>query len=162
LTDPRPHSLPLPVFYYDFSSPQAYLMAERMPQAEWVPVRSSELGAAPPTLDGIAEQVADAGLQELRAPAGFPFDAEPALRAATYAATIGKVVAFSLAAFRQAYAGGRALDDVDNVVIAAAACEIHPRAMLQAVERGSIVERLTAATALAAQRGATVPGLWMP
>jgi 2-hydroxychromene-2-carboxylate isomerase len=150
------------VFYYDFSDPAAYLIAEQMPQAEWVPVRAAAIAATPPTLDGIADQVAAAGLQPFKAPNPFPFDAEPALRAATYAATIGKVVAFSLAAFRQAYAGGRALDDPDNVVIAAAACEMHPRAVLQAIERDAISERLAAATQLARQRTATVPILWDP
>ena len=54
------------------------------------------------------------------------------MRAATYAKQIGRTVAFSLAAFRQAYAGGRSLGDPDNVLIAAAACEMHPRAVLKA------------------------------
>ena len=49
------------------------------------------------------------------------------MRAATYAKQIGRTVAFALAAFRQAFAGGRALAEPDNVVIAAAACEMHPR-----------------------------------
>ena len=51
------------------------------------------------------------GLQPLRWPDPFPFDSEQALLAATYAKSIGRVVAFSLAAFRQAFAGGHALDD---------------------------------------------------
>ena len=49
------------------------------------------------------------------------------MRAATYAKQIGRAVAFALAAFRQAYAGGRDLVEPDNVLIAAAACEMHPR-----------------------------------
>ena len=36
---------------------------------------------------------------------------------------------FSLAAFRQAFAAGRDLTDPDNVVLAAAAAELHPRAV---------------------------------
>jgi 2-hydroxychromene-2-carboxylate isomerase len=150
------------VFYYDFSDPAAYLLAEQMPQAEWVPVRAKAISAAVPTLDGIEERVVAGGHQPLNVPARFPFDAEPALRAATYAATIGKVVAFSLAAFRQAYAGGRPLDDPDNVVIAAAACEMHPRAVLQAMERDTITKKLDAATALAQQRVDHVPIFWDP
>jgi 2-hydroxychromene-2-carboxylate isomerase len=150
------------VFYYDFCDPAAYLIAEQMPQAQWVPVRARAITAVTPTVDGIAEQVAAAGIQPFAPPARFPFDAEPALRAATYAATIGKVVAFTLAAFRQAYAGGRALDDPDNVVIAAAACEMHPRAVLQALERDAITERLDAATALALRRVDSVPQIWSP
>lgn len=150
------------IFYYDFANPAAYLLAEQMPQAEWVPVRARAINAAAPSLDGIEELVAAAGHQPFQAPPRFPFDAEPALRAATYAATIGKVVAFSLAAFRQAYAGGRALDDPDNVVIAAAACEIHPRAVLQAIERDTITSKLDAATALAHTRVDTIPSFWNP
>ena len=52
--------------------------------------------------------------------------------AATYAKQVGRTVAFSLAAFRQAFAGGRDLGDTDTVLIAAAACEMHPAAVLRA------------------------------
>ena len=45
----------------------------------------------------------------------MPFDSELAMRAATYAKGTGRAVAFSLAAFRQAWCGGRALGDADNV-----------------------------------------------
>jgi 2-hydroxychromene-2-carboxylate isomerase len=150
------------VFYYDFSDPAAYLIAEQMPQAEWVPVRAKTISAAVPSLEGISDQVDAAGHQRFNPPSTFPFDSEPALRAATYAATIGKVVAFSLAAFRQAYAGGRPLDDPDNVVIAAAACEMHPRAVLQAIGRDTITKKLDAATDLAQQRVDSVPIFWDP
>ena len=54
-----------------------------------------------------------------------------AMRAAVFAQQTGRVVAFSLAAFRQAFAGGRDLTDTDNVLLAAAACELHPRAVLK-------------------------------
>ena len=56
------------------------------------------------------------------------------MRAATFAKQTGRTVSFSLAAFRQAFAAGRDLSDPDNVLIAAAACELHPRALLKAVE----------------------------
>ena len=55
-----------------------------------------------------------------------------AMRAATFAKQTGRAVSFSLAAFRQAFAAGRDLTDVDNVTIAGAACELHPRALLKA------------------------------
>ena len=150
------------VFYFDFARPQAYLIAETMVQAEWVPVRAHDIDPTAPSLDGLAEQVEDRRLQPFNAPTEFPFDAEAALLAATYAATIGKVVAFTLAAFRQAYAGGRSLSDPDNVVIAAAACEMHPRAVMQAIEREAIAQRLADATTLARERIATVPSVWSP
>ena len=58
--------------------------------------------------------------------------------AATYAKQIGRVVAFSLAAFRQAFAGGRDLGERDSVLIAAAACEMHPAALIKGAGLGSI------------------------
>ena len=54
------------------------------------------------------------------------------MRVATYAKSIGRTVSFALAAFRQAFAGGRDLSDPDNVAIAAAACELHPNAIAKA------------------------------
>ena len=49
-----------------------------------------------------------------------------AMRVATFAKQTGRTVSFALAAFRQAFAAGRDLSDPDNVLIAAAACELHP------------------------------------
>jgi 2-hydroxychromene-2-carboxylate isomerase len=75
------------------------------------------------------------------------------MRAATFAAEIGKAVSFALAAFRQAFAAGRDLSEPDNVLLAAAACELHPKALLKAVESTSVKERLKRATDDAAKRG---------
>jgi 2-hydroxychromene-2-carboxylate isomerase len=158
-----------PAFYFDLGSPDAYLAAERvlqtMPVAtEWIPVLASELPAAE-TYDAfrcaeersivLGEFEATArrrGLQPLRWPDPFPFDSSFAMHAATYARSIGRTVPFALAAFRQAFAGGRALD-ADGVLIAAAACEMHPAAVLKAVELRSVREALASATASAAARG---------
>jgi len=86
-----------------------------------------------------------------------------ALRAATYAKQIGRAVAFSLAAFRQAYAGGADLGDADVVLIAASACEMHPRAVLQALERDAVGRALHEATAQAVARGVqSAPTVWTP
>ena len=54
-------------------------------------------------------------------------------------------VAFSLAAFRQAFAGGRDLSERDNVLLAAAACEMHPAAVIKGAELRGTRERLLAA-----------------
>ena len=81
----------------------------------------------------------------------------PAMRAATFATEIGKGAAFTLAAFRQQFNAGRGMNEIDNVLLAAAACEIHPNALLQAIEREAIKERLKAATEEAIDRG--VPGV---
>ena len=56
------------------------------------------------------------------------------------------MVSFSLACFRQVFAGGRDMSDVDNVLIAAAACELHPNAVLKGIETRSVKDRLRAAT----------------
>ena len=93
------------------------------------------------------------GLQPVRWPAAFPFDSELAMRVATYAREIGRTVPFAQAAFRQAFAGGHDLSDPDYVLIAAAACEMHPRAVLAAAQRESTGEQLRAATAAATAAG---------
>ena len=114
-------------------------------------LRAAELGrsAAPrrrADREDIERRAVERGLQPLRWPDPFPFDSAFAMRAATYAKQIGRAVAFSLAAFRQAYAAGRDLGDADNVLIAAAACEMHPAALLKGAELRSIRGRWTTAT----------------
>jgi 2-hydroxychromene-2-carboxylate isomerase len=66
--------------------------------------------------------------------------------AATYAKRIGRAVAFSLAAFRQAFAGGRDLADESTILIAGAACEMHPKALKQGIELASTAAALQVAT----------------
>jgi len=164
---------PPAAFYFDFSSPEAYLAAERVLQvlpfpAEWIPLRATQswdaFRCAEDELvarEAIEHLAGRRGLQGVRWPP--PFESEIALRAATFAKSIGRIVAFTLAAFRQAYAGGHDLGDTDVVLIAASACEMHPRAVLQAVEREATGRQLGAATALAAQRGVTaIPAVWIP
>ncbi len=169
-----------PAFYFDLRSPEAYLAAERVIQvlpvaAEWIPVLSERLPAADSLegfrcetdreafFDRIARTAERRGLQPLRWPQPFPFDSTFAMRAATYAKQIGRTVPFALAAFRQAFAGGRDLGVSDNVLIAAAACEMHPAAVLKGAALTSIATRLDGATALAAQRGVRdVPAVWLP
>jgi 2-hydroxychromene-2-carboxylate isomerase len=73
--------------------------------------------------------------------------------AATYAKRIGRAVAFSLAAFRQAFAGGRDLGDADTVLIAAAACEMHPTAVLKGIATRSVADALEAASTRARAAG---------
>ncbi len=107
----------------------------------------------------VEERAAERGLQEVRWPPEWPRDSYslPAMRAAIFAAEIGKVVAFTQAAFRQQFNAGRAMSNVDNVLLAAAACELHPRALLKALEMQSIKQKLTDATNDAIARG--VPGV---
>ena len=166
-------------FYYDLFSPEAYLAAERvlelLPGAEWIPVHAAALPGAD-TLDGFRcetdaaafrdriERVAvRRDLQPMRWPDPFPSDTAHAMHVATYARQIGRAVAFSLAAFRQAFAGGRDLGVADNVLIAAAACEMHPNAVTKGAALRSVAAALDDATALAARRGVRdVPAVWVP
>ena len=160
----------LPAFYFDLGSPESYLVAERilstMPvPCEWIPVRASALGGPGGLgiLDrhGIERRAAELELQAVVWPATVPFDSDMAQRAATYAKGIGRVVAFTLAAFRQAYAGGRDLAAPDHVLIAGAACEMHPAAILKGIETRGVRGALDDATALAAERGVrSVPAIW--
>ena len=105
----------------------------------------------------IEQRAAERKLQEVRWNEGWPIETIPlaGLRAATFAAEIGKVVSFSLAAFRQFFNAGRSMADTDNVLIAAAAAEMHPNAVLQAIERDAIKQRLKGATQEAIDAGVT-------
>jgi 2-hydroxychromene-2-carboxylate isomerase len=147
-------------FYFDLSSGDAYVAAERAHEVlgvvpEWVPI------LMPPAFR-CAEEVAShredverraAGLQALRWPDPYPPDSEFAMLVATYAREIGRCVAFSLAAFRQAFAAGRDLGDRDTALIAGAACELHPTALIKGAGLRSTRERLDAATAAAIAAG---------
>ena len=166
----------MPLFYYDLASPECYLAAERLADVlgvapEWMPVQAARLPAGDVTAFRCAEErdihmleierlAAARGMQPLRWPAGWPAEVELALRVATYAKQIGRGVAFSLAAFRQAFAAGRDLSTPDGVVIAAAACEMHPTAVLRSAETRGVRQALAAATEEARAAGATrVPAL---
>jgi 2-hydroxychromene-2-carboxylate isomerase len=172
---------PAAAFYFDLASPLAYLAAERVLQvlggrarvsAEWQPVLARELPGAEHFdafrcaeeqevfREEIARRARELELQPLRWPEPFPFDSALAMRVATYAKSIGRTVPFAQAAFRQAFAGGRSLADPDNVLIAAAACEMHPTAVLRGAELRSIADQLAATTAAAAAAGVTdVPAI---
>jgi 2-hydroxychromene-2-carboxylate isomerase len=147
-------------FLYDVGSPWCWLAGERVTHAlgvvpVWQPVLAAGLGAGENPVDRAAVQVAATGqgLPELRWPEPFPFDSELAMLVATFAKHTGRAVAYSLAAMRQAFAAGRDLSVADNVLIAAAACELHPRAVLKAIETAGVRDALAEATAAAVAAG---------
>jgi len=163
-----------PLFLYDLGSPYAYLAAERVNSVfleagaqppEWQPILLGGLfkrfgrgswALGPGRGAGIAEcerRASAYGLPPIRWPDPWPGNTLAAMRAATFAKDIGRSVSFSLAAFRQAFAAGRDLSDFDNVALAAAASEIHPRALRTAVERDAVKTRLREATDRAAELG---------
>ncbi len=163
-------SISTAAFYFDLASPLAYLAAEQVlhtlpAPAEWQPVLARELPGGE-TFEGfrcredeevfrveVERRARELGLQPLRWPESFPFDSALAMRVATYAKSIGRAVPFAQAAFRQSFAGGRGLDEADNVLIAAAACEMHPKAVLTGAGLRSIDLQLSEATASAARAG---------
>jgi 2-hydroxychromene-2-carboxylate isomerase len=159
-------------FYFDLASPLAYLAAERVlhllpAPAEWQPVLARDLGGVPEARTSrealqvsLAIRAGELGLQALRLPDPFPFDSALAMRVATYAKSIGRTVPFAQAAFRQAFAGGHSLQDPDYVLIAAAACEMHPSAVLRAADLRGVREQLERATADAGAAGVmSVPAI---
>jgi 2-hydroxychromene-2-carboxylate isomerase len=161
-------------FYFDLGSPYAYLTAERisgaftdaeLEQPEWQPVLlgglfkrfgRSSWGDGPERKDGIAaveRRAAEYGLPRLVWPQPWPGNMLFAMRAATFAKQTGRTVSFALAGFRQAFAAGRDLSEHDNVLIAAAACELHPNAVAKACGTESVKRALIEATERAADRG---------
>jgi 2-hydroxychromene-2-carboxylate isomerase len=163
-----------PFFFYDLGSPYAYLAAERV-NALFAETRGEPPVWQPILLGGLFKRFGrdswargegrDQGMREVERrasayglppinwPEPFPGNTLLAMRAATYAKEIGRGVSFSLAAFRQAFAAGRDLTEPDNVLLAAAAAEMHPRAVLSAIERDSVKRALREATELAGDLG---------
>jgi 2-hydroxychromene-2-carboxylate isomerase len=153
-----------PVFYYDLASPDAYLAAERIVSVlgtvpEFVPVafggpdgfrcaEELEIYRA-----DVERRAAAYGVMPLRWPPELPPDSAWAMLVATYAKQGGRVVAYSMAAFRQAFAAGRDLGERDTVLLAAAAAEMHPAAVLKGAGLSSNRARLQAATDQAAAAG---------
>ena len=155
-----------PVFYYDFNSPYAWLAAERVNHVlpvppVWQPVSFGHILQAsgrepwsfhePAKSEGMREierRAAERGLPAPRWIEGWPkgtYSLLP-LRAAVFAQQAGRAVSFSLAAFRQFFAAGRTLAELDNVLIAAAASELHPRAVTKGVESKLVKDALREAT----------------
>ncbi|HST41265.1 MAG TPA: DsbA family protein [Conexibacter sp.] len=159
-----------PSFFYDLGDPESYLAAERLPallpQADWVPVAATGLpegGIAdrPGRRAAIEALAVKRGVQPLRWPPRWPGETRRALVVATYAKQIDRTTAFSLAAFRQAFAGGRDLADDETLLLAATACEVHPDVVVKALEREPVLgAALDLATAAAVAAGVKrVPAL---
>ena len=167
-------------FYFDLGSPYAYLTAERisglfseagLEQPDWQPLLLGGLfkrfgrdswANGPGREEGMAEveRRASAYGLPLAWPDPWPGNTLFAMRAATFAKQTGRTVSFALAAFRQAFAAGRDLSEPDNVLIAAAAAELHPRALLKAAQTEGVKRTLRGATDRAAELGVVgVPSL---
>ena len=162
---------PQPVFYYDLGSPQCYIVGETIMSTlpvvpEWEPVLASQITGSEQQADPDREEVerlaAALGLQALRWPRNWPPDTTTAMLAATYAKKVGRGVAFSLAAFRQEFAGGRDIGDENTVLIAGAACEMHPVALTKGIELRSTAQGLQIAGERAVNAGVrSLPAIQM-
>ena len=163
-------------FYYDFSSPYSYLAAERisglfaeaeLEQPEWQPISFGHVlkttGRRPWSFEDdrgfdwaeIQRRADERGLPKVVYPDGWPIESYSLnpIRAAIYAKESGRVVSFTLACFRQVFAAGRDMSDIENVLVTAAACELHPNAVLKGIETQSVKDGLRRATDEALERG---------
>ena len=133
-------------FYYDFASPDAYLAAERVNAAlpeipEWMPVRDRAAArSAAPSRDrrlprGRRARAARAlGLQPLRWPDPFPADRSGRCwPRPTRSRSGARWRSRSPRSGRRSRAGATS-SERDNVLIAAAACEMHPAAVVKGAE----------------------------
>jgi 2-hydroxychromene-2-carboxylate isomerase len=148
-----------PVFYFDLISPYAYLAAERIddliPDAEWRPIafpwllrqhgRLEEAMARDPAaaVAATADRIAERGLPPLSTRAGWPkaWSLTP-LRAALTADEQGRIKEFVRGAFRKVFVEGLPLTDDENVRAAAREAGLDPDAVMAAVEKPAIKERL--------------------
>jgi 2-hydroxychromene-2-carboxylate isomerase len=159
-------------FYYDLGSPFAYLAAERIltlipERIQWQPVllgglfklagRSSwSLGDHERRQAGMAEierRAQSYGLPPMRWPHPWPTDYLIAMRAATYAFTIGKGREFTLQAFRNAFQDGRDMSIAANVLDTGEQAGIDRARLTTATRDPQIKQALRRATDTAFQRG---------
>jgi 2-hydroxychromene-2-carboxylate isomerase len=158
------------VFYYDLMSPYAYLSAERidrvLPQPPvWQPVllgglfkhtgRSSwAVGDEERRQNGIREierRAAKFGLPPLRWPERWPTSSLHAMRLAVHAKRVGREREFASAAFRTAFAEGRDLGELENVLAAARGAGLDDAEA--ALADPDVKDELRAVTDEAASRG---------
>ncbi|HLI31416.1 MAG TPA: DsbA family protein [Solirubrobacteraceae bacterium] len=148
------------IFYFDLASPLCYLAAElisvALPQLrDWRAVSERRLHDGRHTWPRrqVERDGHRLGLLPLRWPPEPAGELREALLAATYAREVGRGIAFARAAFRQAFAGGQDLSDADRLLIAGAACELHPTALLKASSSRRTEALLEASTRAAIAAG---------
>jgi 2-hydroxychromene-2-carboxylate isomerase len=159
-------------FYFDLGSPFAYLAAERLhtllPEpVQWQPVllgglfrltgRSSwALGDYQRRQAGMADIERRAlayGLPPMRWPDPWPADYLTAMRATTYAFSLGRGRDFTMQAYRDAFQRGSELSVAANVLQSAARAGLDPEAVRTATSDPEIKQTLRDATDAAYDRG---------
>jgi 2-hydroxychromene-2-carboxylate isomerase len=159
-------------FYFDLGSPFAYLVAERLntwlPEpVHWQPVllgglfrltgRSSwALGDYQRRQAGMADierRALSYGLPPMRWPDPWPADYLTAMRATTYAFSIGRGRDFVMQAYRDAFQRGLELSVADNVLSSAARAGLDADAVRAGASDPEIKQALRDATDAAYDRG---------
>ncbi len=159
-------------FYFDLGSPYAYLAAERLgsiipEQAQWRPVllgglfkltgRSSwARGGDDRRQRGIADierRAREYGLPPLRWPDPWPSNYLLAMRAATYAFSVGPGQAFVMQAYRNAFQRGADLSIPAQVLEAGREVGLEPDELEAASSGDAIKLALRDATQAAYERG---------
>jgi 2-hydroxychromene-2-carboxylate isomerase len=154
-----------PVFYYDFSSPYAYLAASRIDdvlpvRAEWRPIAFGVIvqavGKSPWSfaadrdthLREIDARAADRGLPPVRYPEGWPREtyALAPLRAAMLARDPDQRRALSHELYRTMFVEGRHLKDVEAVLDCAERAGLDRGRVAEGLQRPEIKDRLRAQT----------------
>ncbi|HEV7459191.1 MAG TPA: DsbA family protein [Solirubrobacteraceae bacterium] len=162
-------------FYYDLSSPYAYLAALRVDDVlpvdtVWQPIAFGalirEIGKVPWSMrddtraQGQAEIAGRArarGLPDVRWPRGWPAESYSVvpLRAALHAGDEGRERELSFELYRLAFVEGVALDDLEVVIGAAERSGLDGERVRAAVQAPEIKDRLRVATDDARRRGVT-------
>lgn len=162
------------VFYYDFSSPYAYLAACRVDEVlperpEWRPISFGvivrSVGKVPwsfkenrrEQFDAIERRARERGLPAVSYPDGWPvetYSLKP-LRAAMLAEDQEQLRRLSHEMFRTMFVDGQHLADTEAVIRAAERAGLAPAEVRDGIERPDIKERLKAQTDAALGRGVT-------
>jgi 2-hydroxychromene-2-carboxylate isomerase len=162
-----------PVFYFDYSSPYAYLAAARigdlLPDATWRPIAFGilirRIGKVPWSLRPgreagmreVEERAAARGLPPVRWPDGWPdrsYSLLP-LRAAIVAEARGRLAEFSAEAYRLMFAAGRTLTEPGPVLAAASTAGLDRDEVAAGLQDPEVKERLRGYTDAAIARGVT-------
>ncbi len=163
-----------PIFYYDLSSPYAYLASERVDgvlpeRPEWRPIAFGvivqRIGKVPwsfapdrrADFEDIARRAAELGLPPVRYPEGWPAQTYSilALRAALAVQEQDERRAVTRELYRTAFADGLHLADAETVLGAVARAGLDRAGIADAIGAPEIKERLRAETDAAIERGVT-------
>ncbi len=167
----------MPRLYFDLGSPYAYLAVERAdgvlgacPELEPVLLGAifamrgrgswSQTDARAVNVEEVECRARRYGLPAIAWPPGWPPDTLAAMRAATWAKRLGRGDEFARAAFRQAFARGRDVADLEVLRAAAGEAGLPADELAEAVSSPEVKGALRAATDAAWERGvAGVPAV---